>query len=308
MTMHRIVSLLPSCTEIACALGMRSQLVGRSHECDFPTDLSAVPVCTQARLADGTSKEIDDRVKDLVERSVSIYQVDAELLRKLSPTLILTQDQCAVCAVTLEEAEAALGDWLEARPALLSLSPTTLDDVWQDIRRVGRALDIEQTGQRVADDLALRIEQIATRAEKRQTQPRIACVEWIEPLMSAGNWMPELVTHAGGHPVFGEAGAHSAWLEWDELRRADPDIIVVIPCGFDLARTRSELPPLLAQPGFAELSAVRNNRVVLADGNAFFNRPGPRLVESLEILAEIFHPELFDFGHEGSGWERLASP
>ncbi len=305
MTTHRIVSLLPSCSEIACALGLRNQLVGRSHECDFPADLGTLPVCTRARLADGTSREIDDRVKDLVEQSISIYQVDAELLRELSPTLILTQDQCAVCAVTLEEVEAAVGDWLDSRPALLSLSPTTLDDVWQDIRRVGRALDVTQTGLRVADALALRIEEIATRSGQRGTEPSVACIEWIEPLMSAGNWMPELVTRAGGRPLFGEAGAHSAWLEWDDLCSADPDVILVIPCGFDLARTRSELPPLLAQPGFADLRAVRNDRVVLADGNAFFNRPGPRLVESLEILAEILHPDLFAFGHEGSGWERL---
>ena len=305
--MHRIVSLLPSTTEIACALGFRSQLVGRSHECDYPGDIGGLPVCTSARLADGSSREIDDRVKDLVERGISIYEVDAELLRDLAPTVILTQDQCAVCAVTLEEVEAAVGDWIESRPTLLSLSPEKLDDVWGDLRRVGSALGVAETGQRVVDELTERVERIKERAERRDAEPTVACIEWIDPPMSAGNWMPELVTLAGGRSLYGQPGAHSAWLEWDDLRRADPDVIVVIPCGFDLPRTRAELPPLLAQPGFLELRAVRHDRLVLADGNAFFNRPGPRLVESLEILAEILHPELFSFGHEGIGWERWRS-
>jgi iron complex transport system substrate-binding protein len=302
--MHRIISLLPSTTEIACALGFRSQLVGRSHECDYPGDLGDVPVCTAARLADGTSREIDDRVKDLVERGVSIYEVNAELLRELAPTAILTQDQCAVCAVTLDEVEAALCDWLESRPTLISLSPARLDDVWQDIRRVGLALSADETARRVTDALVARVEQIQQQAERRDAEPTVACIEWIDPPMSAGNWMPEMVKLAGGDPLFGEPGEHSAWLEWHDLCREDPDILLVTPCGFDLPRTRAELPPLLAQPGYRELSAVRKGRVYLADGNAFFNRPGPRLVESLEILAEILHPELFSFGHEGKGWER----
>jgi iron complex transport system substrate-binding protein len=303
--MHRIVSLLPSTSEIACALGFQDQIVGRSHECDHPAQLASVPICTRARLADGSSREIEDRVRDLVEGGVSIYQVDADRLRELAPSVILTQDQCAVCAVTLEDVEAALGSWLGARPALVPLSPTTLDDVWQDIRRVGAALGAAATGVRVADALVQKVQLIRERALQRDGCPSVACIEWIDPPMSAGNWMPEMVELAGGRAVFGERGEHSAWLQWEELRRADPDVILVIPCGFDLARTRAELPPLLAQPGFAELRAARAGRVFLADGNAFFNRPGPRLVESLEILGEILHPELFAFGHEGAGWQRL---
>jgi iron complex transport system substrate-binding protein len=303
--MHRIVSLLPSTSEIACALGFQRQVVGRSHECDHPAELSSVPICTRARLADGSSRQIDDRVRDLVQRGVSIYEVDAELLRELAPSVILTQDQCAVCAVTLEDVEAALGSWLASSPTLVSLSPMTLNDVWQDIRRVAAALGATETGGQVADRLAQRVEQIREQALKRETVPNVACIEWIDPPMSAGNWMPEMVELAGGRAVFGERGEHSNWLEWQDLVRADPDVIVVIPCGFDLPRTRAEMPPLLAQPGFASLRAARAGKVFLADGNAFFNRPGPRLVESLEILAELLHPELFSFGHEGTGWQRL---
>lgn len=262
-------------------------------------------MCTSARIDPGASREIDDQVKDLVARGISIYQVDKDLLRELAPTAILTQDQCAVCAVTLEDVEAAVCDWLDSGAALLSLSPTTLDDVWADIRRVGAALGEPETGRSVSDALIERVERIGQRAAQREATPTVACIEWIDPPMAAGNWMPELVELAGGRALFGEAGAHSAWLEWNDLRNADPEVILVVPCGFDLARTRAELAPLLAQPGFAELRAVRNGQVFLTDGNAFFNRPGPRLVESLEILGEILQPALFSFGHEENGWERL---
>ncbi len=305
MAEQRIVSLLPSTTEIACALGARDALVGRSHECDYPPGVEALPACTRPKFDDGTSREIDDRVKDLVRRGLSVYDVDAERLRKLAPTLILTQEQCEVCAASPKDIEAALGDWIGVQPAVVSLEPATLGDVWGDVARVGEALGLSERARALAADLAGRVSEVGESTGDIPDRPSVACIEWLDPPMAAGNWMPELVRLAGGRDLFGEDGAHSKWLEWEEIRAADPEILVLLPCGFDIARTRVELPALLSRPGWNQLQAVRRGRVHLTDGNAYFNRPGPRLVESLEILAEIFHPERFAFGHEGRGWERL---
>ncbi len=306
MTVKRIASLLPSTTEIACALGFEDRLVGRSHECDHPASVVSLPALTAPKLdSDTSSRTIDDRVKQLVREGLSVYRVDAERLRELAPDVILTQDQCEVCAASLSDVEKALALWTGGRPRVVSLNPNTLGDVWRDIAQVAEALGAPERGREVTEALADRVTQIAERTLRIRPQPRVACVEWIDPLMAAGNWMPELVTLAGGVPLFGETGKHSPWLEWAPLRRPDPDAIAVLPCGFDLARTRAEMPPLTSQPGWGELRAAKAGRVFLADGNQYFNRPGPRLVESLEILAEMLHPDQFPPRHEGSGWERL---
>jgi iron complex transport system substrate-binding protein len=304
--MERIASLLPSTTEIACALGFEEALVGRSHECDSPPGITRLPVLTEPKLdADRPSREIDDRVKQLVRDGLSVYRVDAEKLRDLAPTVILTQDHCEVCAASLADVEQALATWTDDRPRVVSLDPKTLGDVWDDIDRVANALGAGDRARALQRALAQRIDAVRARTELLDASPSVACIEWIDPLMAAGNWMPELVTLAGGRSLFAEAGAHSPWLEWEALRAADPDVIVVLPCGFDLARTRSELSPLLAQPGWSELSAVRKGRVFLSDGNHYMNRPGPRLVDSLEILAEMLHPDRFPPRHLGDGWERI---
>lgn len=290
--MERIASLLPSTTEIACALGLESALVGRSHECDFPDSVARLPVLTEPKLdASVPSRAIDDRVKQLVRDGLSVYRVDAERLRDLEPTLILTQDQCEVCAVSLRDVEEALAAWTGAGPRVVSLNPTRLGDVWADIARVAEAASARARGSALVASLRARVETIAESVAAVRERPRVACIEWIDPLMAAGNWIPELVELAGGENLFGEAGAHSPWLEWAELRAADPDVLLVFPCGFGLERTRSEMRPLEAQPGWRDLRAYQAGRVVLADGNQYFNRPGPRLVESLEILVEILHPE-----------------
>ena len=302
---QRIVSLLPSTTEIVCALGLREQLVGRSHECDYPAGVQSLPALTAARFDDGSSREIDGRVRNLVQRGLSVYDVDAAQLRALEPTLVLTQDQCKVCAASRDDLEAALRDWTGSAPELVSLEPATLGDVWNDITRVGQAAGVPERAEALRAELTDRVSEIGEKCGGIAPRPRVACVEWIEPLMSAGNWMPELVALAGGESLFGSAGAHSSYMEWDALRACDPDFLLVIPCGFDLARSRAEVSALQAQPGFSSLRAVRTQRVFLADGNAYFNRSGPRLVESLEILAEVLHPDRFGFGHEGSGWQRL---
>ena len=197
---------------------------------------------------------------------------------------------------------AALSDWVGADPTTLSLEPYDLGDVWDDIRRVGTALGVDARAEALLAGYRDRIEKIAQSAAAAETRPRLFCVEWIEPLMSTGNWMPEMIALAGGEDLFGKAGRHSPWLEFEALVEADPDVILIMPCGFDIARSRAELPALEARPEWAELRAVRAGRAYLADGNQYFNRSGPRLMESLEILAEILHPTRFDYGHRGTAW------
>jgi iron complex transport system substrate-binding protein len=303
----RVVSLIASATEIVCALGCEDQLVGRSHECDYPESVRRLPVCTEPKFdVAGSSAEIDRRVKDVLRDGLSVYRVHGDRLQALRPDVIVTQSQCEVCAVSERDVELAVGDWLGNRPRVVSLKPNALADVWNDIRAVADALGVAARGETVIAELKQRMETIAAQARLHPPQPRVACIEWIEPLMAAGNWVPELVALAGGVNLFGEAGKHSPWMTFEQLREQDPDIIVVMPCGFELARTAAEMPGLTRQPGWNELRAVRNGKVFLTDGNQYFNRPGPRLVESLEILAELLHPEVFRFGHEGSGW--IPSP
>ncbi len=303
----RIASLLPSTTEIVCALGLREQLVGRSHECDFPSEVRALPVLTRARLdASRPSLALDGDVRTLVEQGLSIYEVDAARLRALEPDVILTQDQCAVCAASLADVERALAQWLERPPAVVSVSPNTLGDVWTSMQTVADALGVPERGRRLTAELAETLTEWAEAAQAQPRRPRVACIEWIDPLMSAGNWMPELVRLAGGEPLLGEVGAHSPFIDWKDVVEADPDVLLVVPCGFDLERTRAELAPLRAQPGFESLRAVRDGRAYLADGNAYFNRSGPRLVESLGILCTLLHPGAFGARAATTGWAPLS--
>ncbi len=301
-----MVSLLPSATDIICALGFEDRLVGRSHECDFPESVKRLPICTEAKLnLEGSSSEIDCRVKEVLADGLSIYRVREDVLKALRPDVIVTQSQCEVCAVSLQEVEEAVEAWLDSRPRIISLAPNNLADVWGDIYRVAQELGVPDRGQDAVKRLKERTKEIAEKARTVDRRPSMACIEWFEPLMAAGNWVPELVEMAGGANLFGEAGTHSSWMTWDALREGDPEVIVLMPCGFDLDRTRRGLPEVTRNPSWGELRAVRTSRVYLADGNQFFNRPGPRLAESLEILAEILHPDRFHFGHEGAGWERL---
>jgi iron complex transport system substrate-binding protein len=306
--MPRIVSLIASATEIVCALGFEDHLVGRSHECDYPESVKRLPVCTGPKFdPDGTSYEIDQRVKAIVQEGLSVYRVDGEKLRELEPDVIVTQSHCEVCAVSLRDVERAVCAWLRQCPQLVSLSPNALADVWTSIEQVADALHVPERGAEVIRRLQGRMNIIAEKTRDLAETPSVACIEWIDPLMAAGNWMPELVAMAGGVNRFGIAGAHAPWMSWDQLRAADPDVIVLLPCGFDIARTRRDLPVLAGKPEWPGLRAVRAGRVFLADGNQYFNRPGPRLVESLEILAEMLHPERFAFGHEGTGWQRAKA-
>lgn len=302
--MKRVVSMIASSTEIVCALGFEEWLVGRSHECDFPRSVTRLPALTAPKLrTDASSREIDLEVRSLVRDALSVYRVDPEALRELNPDLILTQTQCEVCAVSKRDVEAAVRSWTKSPPEIVSLEPNSLADIWEDIRRVARALGAMDRGEELVERIAARIAAVARRVHAAKARPSAACIEWIDPLMAAGNWVPELVELAGGENLFGSAGAHSPWMSLEELAAKDPEIIVVMPCGFDIARSRVELPALARRPLWPKLRAVQDGRVYLADGNQYFNRPGPRVVESLEILAEILHPGLFPPAHRGAGYE-----
>ena len=304
----RVVSLIASSTEMVCALGCGGRLVGRSHECDHPAWVQRFPAVTSPKFeTEGASYAIDQRVRAIVEQGLSVYSVDAAALAALEPDLIVTQVQCEVCAVSLRDLEEACCATLASRPRIVALEPNGLEELWRDIGAVAAALGVPDRGAALLASLKGRMKAIAEVASRQPVRPRVVLIEWIEPLMAAGNWHPDLIAMAGGVDRFGAPGLHAPTLAWEALRDTDPDVIVIAPCGFDLARTARELQPLLERPGWDTLRAVRDGRVALADGNAFFNRPGPRVVETLEILAELLHPAAFAFGHEGAGWIGLAA-
>ena len=300
--MTRVVSLLPSSTEIICDLGCRDLLVGRSHECDYPSDVGALPACTAPKFdPDGTSYEIDQRVKAILQEALSVYRVDAEQLDALAPDLIVTQSQCEVCAVNLRDVEEAACRIIGSQPRIVSLECYTLKEVGESIQVVAEALGVSAKGNALVQEMNEWLKRLGDQT-RDLPRPTVACIEWLEPLMAAGNWVPELVEIAGGDNLFGAAGRHSPWMDWEQLVASDPDVLVIMPCGFDMDTARRETAALTERAGWAELCAVRQGRVYVTDGNQYFNRPGPRLVESGEILAEIFYPERFSFGHRDSGW------
>jgi iron complex transport system substrate-binding protein len=302
----RVISLLPSATEIGAALGFAQNLVGRSHECDFPSGVEQLPVCSASKVPGrGSSFEIDERVKAIVAEGLSVYRVDVERLRALQPDLILTQTQCAVCAVTPRDLEDALCTWVGTEPEILSLEPNNLDDVWNDVHRVGDTLGVSRRADDLIVSLRHRLAEIHEKVEAVESRPRVAAIEWLGPLMAGGNWMPELIELAGGRSLFARAGEHSSWLDWPTLIQADPDVILLLPCGFRISQTIADLDLLTRNPAWPKLRAVQREQVYLIDGHHFFNRPGPRLVESAEIVAEILHPDCFVFGHRGTGWITL---
>lgn len=298
----RIVSLIPSGTEMVAALGLGDRLVGRSHECDFPAGVARLPVCTRPAFpVDGSSGEIDRRVRAILEAGESLYVLDVETLTRLRPSHVVTQDQCAVCAVDARAVARVARALPGGGAEVIALAPETLADVWDDIDRLGAALGVD--GRAIAEVLRARARAIAARAPA--PRPRVLCIEWTDPIMIAGNWVPEMVRIAGGEPVLAEAGSHSPTLAAETALAADAEVLLFMPCGFDLARALGDARTLVETPEWRETRAVRAGAVFVADGNRYFNRPGPRLIDSIEILAEILHPAQFAFGHEGQGWRRL---
>ncbi len=303
----RIVSLLPNATEIVFALGYGHALVGRSHECDYPECVTTLPVCTQSKvLAEGPSKTIDANVQNLVQQGLSVYEVDGEQLQALQPDLIITQMQCELCAASPKDVTVAVSEYLDYEPEVLALAPNNLADVWEDMHRVSRAIGREGLSQTVVQNSKAEISNIHQEAKSKAVMPRTALIEWIDPLMYAGNWMPRLVTEAGGENLFTKEGEHSPMSDLKTLLEADPDKIIIIPCGFDMNHTIQELPNITANKQWGSLKAVKQNEIYIADGHQYFNRPGPRLLDSVKILAEILHPSLFNFGYQNTGWQNIS--
>lgn len=303
MPAEKIISLLPAATEIVCALGLENQLVGRSHECDYPLSVKQLPACTHDRIGtDLSSGAIDRRVKELLTDALSVYEVNREIIKQLSPDAVITQDQCEVCAVSLPEVEQALAGYLDKPAQIISLQPNSLDDIFANINQVAIALQVLPAAQILLEDLQERVDIIRHKLKFIESKPTVACIEWLDPLMTSGNWVPELVSIAGGTPLLADSGKHSAYIQWEDLRLADPEIIVLMPCGFSIERTLQEIDLILQLPGLSDLQAIKNKRLYIADGNQYFNRPGPRIVDSLEIMAEIIYPKQFFFGYEGEGW------
>ncbi|HEX8608313.1 MAG TPA: cobalamin-binding protein [Pedobacter sp.] len=307
MPVQKIVSLLPAATEIVCALGLEANLVGRSHECDYPETVEQLPVCSEANFADGmSSAQIDAKVNEILTDALSVYTVKRDVIKALAPDVVITQAQCEVCAVSLSEVEQALENFLDKQATIISLQPNSLEDIFNDITTVAAALDVKDAGERFLEDLTERVDIIRHKLKFMENKPTVACIEWLEPMMVSGNWVPELVTIAGGTPVLVQAGKHSPYVNWADIQAHDPDVMILMPCGFSIERTMREINLLLDKPGFSDLKAVKNNRIYIADGNQYFNRPGPRIVDSVEILAEIIHPKQFIFGYEGSGWIKFS--
>jgi iron complex transport system substrate-binding protein len=303
----RIASLLPSATEIACALGFADALVARSHECDFPEEVDELPVCTAPEIdPQGSSQDIHNDVSALLAQSLSVYRVDGALLRELAPTHVLTQVHCEVCAVSLGDVEATLAEWSGERPRVVALSPSSLEEVFEDLERVASSLGVPGRGRALACRLRSRMAEVAARA-RSLPRPRVATIEWLAPPMTAGNWMPDLVEMAGGQNLFGESGRHSGETSWQEIAASDPDVLAIFPCGFLLPRVEEEIASIAATRTWREFRAVREGRVVAFDGQRFFNRPGPRLAETLEMLAEALHPGAFAPRWENDGFRRLAA-
>ncbi|QDV44702.1 vitamin B12-transporter protein BtuF [Stieleria neptunia] len=288
----RIISLLPSATEIVCALGLRDQLVGVSHECDFPTSVSDLPKVTRTIIpGDASSSEIDALVREQLQQQRSLYSLDVPLVRSLAPDLIVTQTLCDVCAVSEGEVKQALCD-LSGDTRVVHLEPACLADVLNSIRQVAVAARCDGRAEDCLNRLNLRLQKVKERSQTIHHRPSVMLLEWIDPPFSAGHWNPELVELAGGTGIIGVAGERSVGVDWERVVSADPDVMLIACCGFDVQRSLKDVSRLQSFPGWSSLRCVQSGRVFVVDGSAYFNRPGPRLVDSLEILAHTLHPQV----------------
>lgn len=290
----RVCSLLPGATEIAFALGLGDDVVGVSHECDYPPEARRKPVVVRSSIdADGmTSLEIEAWVNERVRSGKSLYVIDEARLREAAPDVILTQGLCDVCAIDYDDVLRAARA-LPHKPQIVSLAPHCLSDILADVTRVGAATERHDHADKLTRDLERRVSAVRERMALSSSRPRVACIEWLEPIYAAGHWMPELVDLAGGHDGLGQTGSPSAKVAWQKILDFAPELIVLMPCGFDLQRTLREAPALAKLDGWRSLPAVESGRVYAVNGHAFFSRPGPRLVDGLEILAALIHPEIF---------------
>jgi iron complex transport system substrate-binding protein len=300
---HRIVSLFASGTELVCALGAGDRLVGRSHECDHPPWVKGLPPVSRPTFdITGSSRDIDERVRAKLHAGEPLYQVDEEALAALAPDVLITQTHCEVCAVTPGDLAHGASARLD-RKEVIAIRTGSLHAILDGFLDVARVLGVEPAGETLVAGIRRSLAGLSAKTQLLR-RPPVVCLEWIEPMFSMGNWGPEIVEIAGGRNLLGAAGEHSTTTEWDTVRRANPEVLVVAPCGFGLERAREEMPLFAARPGWSELRAVQEGRVYVSDGNLYFNRSGPSLFETPGILAEMLHPGEFAPRHEGTVWER----
>ena len=303
----KVLSLLSSATEVVYALGCEDQLVGRSHECDYPPAVMTLPICTKPKFnVDGSSIEVDEKVKSILQNALSVYYINEDLLKELKPDIILTQSQCEVCAVSEKDVKSVVKNITGINPDIISVEPNSVKDIFKDIKIIAEALNVVDKGADLIEFMKYRIRTLKKSYDDK-SELTVAAIEWIDPLMAAGNWVPELIEMAGGINLFGEAGKHSPWMEYKDLIEKDPDNIIIMPCGYNIQKSIIEIDSLIKQKGWKEINAVQNDKVYITDGNQYFNRPGPRIIESLEILIEIFHNDKTDFKHIDSGWINFDS-
>tara|TARA_Y100001970_G_C14206307_1_gene844209 strand:+ start:628 stop:1533 length:906 start_codon:yes stop_codon:yes gene_type:complete len=297
----RIISLISSATEIVCSLGCSELLVGISHECDFPKSITELPVCSKPKFdVDGSSIEVDNQVKSLLRNALSIYDIDDHLISELNPDVIITQSQCDVCAVSLDDVQIALKNNLGIDPLIISLEPKNLNDVISDIKYIGSKLNKDDAANEMINFFNDEIIRLRKRKVKKNT---VACIEWIDPLMFAGNWVPEIVEIVGGKDLFGLKGEHSSWSEYQDLFDKNPDKIIFMPCGYDIEKTKIEIKKMYEFKEWQHLKAMKSNNVFIVDGSQYFNRPGPRLLDSIRIMDEIVNDK-GNYKYVGKGWQK----
>jgi iron complex transport system substrate-binding protein len=292
MAALRIVSLLPSATEILFALGLEQEIVGVSHECDFPSAARSKKVVIHSRIPkDASPAEIDRLVREFSARGESVYSVDAEALRSLSPDLIVTQELCHVCAASPEDLAAVLADF-EPRPEVLCLNPLDLGDVWRDILWVGEETFRPHAAEKLLESIGEKLGAIEQRVQHTDDCPRVAFLEWLQPIYVGGHWIPEMIERAGARDVFGKPRTPSFRVNPEDVVAAQPDVLIVAPCGYSAKQAAEEYRSMSFTPGWLDIPAARMGRVYSLDASSYFSRPGPRLITGLEILAKVFHPTL----------------
>ena len=300
----RIISLLPSGTEIVYALGLEQYLVGRSHECDYPKEVQKLPVCSQPKYrSEGTSAEINRSVEEILRDALSIYTVDVEMIKALKPTHILTQSQCEVCAISTGELQNALKEVLrEQDMTVIDSNPHSLGQIFCNIQEVADAANVSGAGESMVEELKTTFDEIRNRTKNIKPKPTVAHIEWIEPVMVGGHWMMSLIEWAGGRNCFPDE--YKRWISFGDIVAQNPEKIVIAPCGFSIERSLQDMFYFEQKKEWRTLDAFKNNEVYVCDGSSYFNRPGPRLADSLEILTEIYHPTLFSRKYNDLAWIR----
>ena len=302
MATSKIITLIPSATEIISFLGLDSQLVGVSHECDFPEKVKSLKKLTKTDIKTNVSSyNIHLQIEKILENSLSVYKVDENLLKYLNPDVIITQDQCNVCAVDLSQVKKVTSGYLNKEIDIISFQPKSFNNIFENIEYVAKKLNVfNALNKNKINKLLHRISDVR---QKKKSFKNVICIEWCNPLMAAGNWIPDMVKIAGGNELLGINNKNSHWIDFKSVRDFNPEVIIFMPCGYNLLQTQRDVASLFENNvNWKNLSAYKNKKLYLVDGNQYFNRPGPRIVDSLEILAEIFNPDVFNYGYKGNGW------